>query len=227
MSYDHYKDSFEQQKLYIAKRDRLTTWLLLTVIGFTFLLSNPESLTDCVNQYIQDNYQIKSSVLDFSMLHTGVLYLMLWLVLQYYQVCLTIENQYVYIGYIERELSKEGERIGREGISYASNYPLLKNVANILYAWGIPIGVACMAASRSIGVYQLKEGNVWLDMVGLGIIFILSLLYFSDRNLRWKSWSENHGFLNKLKGFVKIDIVTPCLNDRLISQEELSTKHII
>lgn len=209
MAYDHYKDSFEQQKLYIAKRDRLTIWLLLTVIGFTFLLSNPETLTDCVNQYIQANYQIKSSVFAFSMLHTGVIYLMLWLVLQYYQVCLTIENHYHYIGTLESKLSKEFEQIARESSSYASNYPLLKNVANILYAWGIPISVACMAASRGISVYQLKEGNVWLDMVGLGIIFILSLLYFSDRNLNWKSWSDNHGFLNQLKGFLKIDIATP------------------
>lgn len=49
--YDHYKDTFQQQKEYIAKRDWLTISLLLTVVLFATLLSNPETLTTCVNQY--------------------------------------------------------------------------------------------------------------------------------------------------------------------------------
>ena len=71
--YDHYKDTFQQQKEYIAKRDRLTISLLLTVVLFATLLSNPETLTTCVNQYIKNNYQIEKVMIDFSILHTGMI----------------------------------------------------------------------------------------------------------------------------------------------------------
>lgn len=137
--YDHYKDTFQQQKEYIAKRDRLTISLLLTVVLFATLLSNPETLTTCVNQYIKNNYQIEKVMIDFSILHTGMIYLLLWFILQYYQICLTIEKQYCYIWELEEELTKRNEFISREGLAYATSYPLLKNVANVVYAWGIPI----------------------------------------------------------------------------------------
>lgn len=176
--YDHYKDSNEHQKSYIAKRDRLTIWLLLTIVSFYFLLSNPESLTNCVNQYIKGNFQIDSVVLDFSMLHTGAIFLLLWIVLQYYQTCLTIEKQYEYLWKLESYLSEEGVVIKREGDNYATNYPLLKNVANFLYAWGIPIGVGALAMVRGWNVCFSQEGNVWIDVIGFSIIFILSVLYF-------------------------------------------------
>lgn len=204
--YDHYKDSNDQQKSFIEKRDRLTIALLLTAVGFGFLLSNPQPLTQCVNQFIAENYGIQKEIFNFSMLHTGIIYLLLWFVLQYYQICLTIEKWYFYIGALEDNLVSRGEIISREGSSYAESYPLLKNVANFLYAWCIPLGIGIISALRAIQVFAIKEGNVLLDFIGLSLIFILSLLYFSDRNLNWKSWKENSGFCNKIKGFVKLDV---------------------
>lgn len=50
------------------------------------------------------------------------------------------------------------------------------------------------------------EGYIILDSLGLALIFILSLLYFSDRNLNWHIWKSNIGPLNKLKGFIKLDV---------------------
>lgn len=204
--YDHYKDTNEQQKTFIAKRNHLTIALLLTAVGFGFLLSNPQSLTQCVNQFIAENYGIQKEIFNFSMLHTGIIYLLLWFVLQYYQICLTIEKWYFYIGILEDKLVSSDEIISREGSSYAESYPLLKNVANFLYAWCIPLGIGIISALRAKQVLTIKEGNVFLDCLGLALILILSLLYFSDRNLNWKSWKENSGFCNKINGFVKLDV---------------------
>ncbi len=204
--YDHYKDTFQQQKEYIAKRDRLTISLLLTVVLFATLLSNPETLTTCVNQYIRNNYQIKKVMIDFAILHTGMIYLLLWFILQYYQICLTIEKQYCYIWHLETELTKRNEFISREGLAYANSYPLLKNVANILYAWGIPIGISALSLFRFINESKTSQGYIILDSLGLAFIFILSLLYFSDRNLNWHIWKSNTSLFNKLKGFIKLDV---------------------
>ena len=158
--YDHYKDSNDQQKTFIVKRDRLTIALLLTAVCFGFLLSNPQSLTQCANQYILDSYGIQNEILNFSILHTGIIYLLLWFVLQYYQVCLTIEKWYWYIGTLEKKLVENGEIISREGVSYAESYPLLKNVANFLYSWCIPLGVGTIATFRAVQVLKITEGNV-------------------------------------------------------------------
>ena len=204
--YDHYKDSNDQQKTFIVKRDRLTIAILLTAAGFGFFLSNPQSLTQCANQYISDSYGIQNEILNFSILHTGIIYLLLWFVLQYYQVCLTIEKWYCYIGALEKSLVEKGEIISREGESYADSYPLLKNVANFLYAWCIPLGVGTIANIRAVQIIKTTEGNVFLDFLGLALIFLLSILYFSDRNLNWKSWKENVGLCNKIRGFVRLDV---------------------
>lgn len=204
--YDHYKDSNEQQKGFIAKRDRLTIALLLTTVLFAFLLSSPQSITQCANQFLSDSYGIKNEIFNFSMLHTGVIYLLLWFVLQYYQICLTIEKWYGYIWVLEEKLIKNGEIISREGISYAASYPLLKNVANFLYAWGIPIVVGTIASLRASIVLKVKEGNFILDFLGLTLISILSMLYFSDRNLNWKSWKQYSNFCKKIRAFVKLDV---------------------
>lgn len=204
--YDHYKDSNDQQKTFIVKRDRLTIAILLTAAGFGFLLSNPQSLTQCANQYISDSHGIQNEILNFSILHTGIIYLLLWFVLQYYQVCLTIEKWYCYIVALEKSLVEKGEIISREGDSYADSYPLLKNVANVLYAWCIPLGVGTIATFRAVQVLKTTEGNVVLDFLGLILILILSLLYFSDRNLNWNSWKENVGLCNKIRGFVRLDV---------------------
>ena len=60
--YDHYKDSNDQQKTFIVTRDRLTIAILLTAAGFGFLLSNPQSLTQCANQYISDSCGIQNEI---------------------------------------------------------------------------------------------------------------------------------------------------------------------
>lgn len=208
--YDHYKDTFAQQKEYISKRDKLTIYLLLSIVVFAFLMSNPTNLTLVVNSYIKGTYQIEGNVVDFSILNTGIIYLLVWFVLQYYQVCLTIEKQYSYLWQIEESLSGSEFSVTREGEDYASDYPLLKNVANIIYAWGIPVGICALGIMRFCHEIKYAYDNVWVDAVGLIVISMLSLLYISDRDLRWEYFNKNKhmgiGLWKRIKGFVKIDV---------------------
>lgn len=221
--YDHYKDSCSQLNRHIVKRDRLTILLLLTVVFFTFLLSSPLSLTDAVNQYLMSNSNVNAAILDFSMLHTGVIYLLLWFLLQYYQVCLTIEKDYAYLWKLEEELTNNGLLVSREGVGYATSYPLLKNVTNFLYTWVLPIGIGFLSSVRICKECAVLSMNVTLDCIGLGLIVLLSLLYISDRNLNWQIWSSDHSLWDKLKGFVKLDLEQRSLatSDSGNSQEAL------
>ena len=207
--FQHYNDTFAQQKEYIAKRDRLTIYLLLSVVGFAFLMSNPDTLTKVVDAYVKDKFSFSGSIIDFSILNTGLIYVLLWFVLQYYQICLTIEKGYDELWDMEDRLSKDEEPISREGESYVTDYPLLKNVANFIYAWGIPIGIAILSIVRIVDEFKCGSG-VWPDYIGLSIICLLSVLYFSDRNLRWSYFNrQKHNGLGRwkrLKGFVKLDV---------------------
>ena len=207
--YDHYTDTFSQQKEYIAKRDRLTICLLLSLVAFAMLMANPAALTKVVDAYAKKELSFEGNLIDFSILNTGLIYILLWFVLQYFQVCLTIEKQYDYLWDLEEELSKKGYEVTCEGRGYASDYPLLKNAANILYAWGIPIGIGILSIVRI--VYECRSGiGIWPDYVGLGLILVLSALYFSDRNLRWDYLCpKKHSklsFWKRMMGFIKIDV---------------------
>lgn len=47
--YDHYKDTFEQQKTYIAKRDHMTLFLLLLAIMLIGLVVAPSHFGEKLN----------------------------------------------------------------------------------------------------------------------------------------------------------------------------------
>lgn len=208
--YNHYIDTNERQKEYIQKRDKLTICLLLGVVAFAFLLAEPSSLTEVANAYLKDTVKVEGDILNFQILNTGIIYIILWYLLQYYQVCLTIERQYDYINELEEKLSKTDHKIEREGKAYAKNYPLLKNFANILYAWGIPIGVLVFSICRFTEECKHDFDYVWVDCIGFAFIAIISLLYVSDRDLDWSFLNrKKHKTISvfwRIVGFFKIDV---------------------
>lgn len=208
--YSHYTDTNERQKEFIQKRDKLTIYLLLGIVAFAFLLAEPSSLTEVANAYLKETVKVEGDILNFQILNTGIIYIVLWYLLQYYQVCLTIERQYDYINELEEELSSTDHKVEREGKAYAKDYPLLKNFANILYAWGIPIGVLVFSICRFAEECKQDVGYVWVDCIGFAFIAIISLLYISDRDLDWSflNWKK-HTTLSvfwRIVGFLKIDV---------------------
>ena len=202
--FEHYNSTYEQQKDFLAKRDHFTIYILLTIVVYALLMSYPHTLTQAVDAYAKEAINFDGTLINFSILNTGLIYLLLWLLLQYYQVCLTIERWYDYLYLLEAKLS-----ISREGGSYADNYPILKNVVNFLYTWLLPLGMASLSIERVISLFS-NCINAWLDIVGLILIAIMSLLYFSDRSLQWGYFNprkyKSLNLMSRLKGFVRLDV---------------------
>lgn len=202
--YDHYNKTFEQQKDFLVKRDHFTIYILLAMVLYVLLMSYPQTLTQVVDVYAKEAIGFDGTLINFSILNTGIIYLLLWLLLQYYQVSLTIEKWYDYLYLLEGKL-----RISRESKSYASDYPILKNAVNFLYTWCLPLGIASFSMVRVIGLFRFGVFT-WVDVIGLVLIAIMSLLYFSDRSLRWGYFNPKKyntlNFISRLKGFVHIDI---------------------
>lgn len=102
--YDHYKDSFEQQKNYLTKRDHYTIALLVMVVISCLQTNDSTLINDGINGIIQK--ETNSVVcIDFDYICASLSYIYLWLLIQYYQICLTIEKTYSYIHEMEEKLS--------------------------------------------------------------------------------------------------------------------------
>ena len=100
--YDHYKDSFEQQKNYILKRDRYTIALLAMVSVLCLRVADVEDVNENIQKVITQ--YVENIHLNIKYIGVAISYIFLWLIIQYYQVCLTIEKTYKYIHSIEEKL---------------------------------------------------------------------------------------------------------------------------
>lgn len=88
--YDHYKDTFEQQKRYLAKRDHLTVLLMILAILLIGLIFDPNYISIKLNTII--NAQVNNLVFDFEFINTGLIIAFFWFSLQYYMIVLQIEK---------------------------------------------------------------------------------------------------------------------------------------
>lgn len=182
--YDHYKDSFEQQKNYIHKRDRYTIALLAMVSVLCLKVVDIEDVNRNINIIISQ--YIGNINIDIKYIGVALSYIYLWLIIQYYQVCLTIEKMYNYIHGIEEILSIDGYKIEREGVNYLKSYPWLKSLTHRIYVLLFPvifISIAFICAKKEC-TYLIENGRNFpsiISLVAYIISILMSLLYLSNR----------------------------------------------
>lgn len=183
--YDHYKDSFEQQKNYILKRDRYTIALLAMVSVLCLRVVDIEEVNENIQKIIT---QYAENVnLNIKYIGVAISYIFLWLITQYYQVCLTIEKTYNYIHSIEEKLSANGKyKIEREGVNYLKSYPWLKSLTHRIYVFVFPvlfISIAFVCAKIECA-YLVESGANFpsiISLIAYSISILMSILYLSNR----------------------------------------------
>lgn len=194
--YDHYKDTFQQLVKYIKKRDNYTLALLGMIVISCFKITDPNLLSDSVSELIDSH--LSGIKISWSYITVFVSYLFLWIILQYYQICLTIENTYDYLHEIENNISKTGEfSIIREGVKYKEHYPWLKNLSHIIYVFIIPLIIIVLTIAVAIDDFSLILVHKYvlsgiLCLVANFLIFILTLLYISNRWLNEEVFSKKN-----------------------------------
>lgn len=178
--YDHYKDTFDQQKAYLKERNRLTLYLIL-VVSVIFLLSSNRSLLMDASSAIQEQ-KIGRVIVDFSIITSAMYFAFLWLAMRYYQINLTIEKTYTYITKCEEAMNATGDlKIDREGSNYEKNYPLLKWVAHRIYVFVFPLLIIVASVVSIVQECGLNDTNKFLNIIFLSIVIVLSLLYVINR----------------------------------------------
>lgn len=179
--YDHYKDTFEQQKGYLAKRDHLTVLLMVLVILLIGLIFNPDYISTRMNLVI--GAQVDKLAFDFDFLNTGFIIAFFWFSLQYYMVVLQIEKMYDYIKECEDKLCEgfTDFKINREGAYYLKAYPWMKELADKFFAIGIPVGFSILTITKIVNEWNWNSYLHYVDIVFLALTTVFSLLYLSNR----------------------------------------------
>lgn len=179
--YDHYKDTFEQQKGYLKERDRLTLYLIL-VVAIIFLLSGNRTLLVDASSLIQEQ-NIGKAIVDFKIITTVLYFVFLWFTMRYYQINLTVEKTYNYIERCEAKLSSAsgGLKIDRESGDYEKNYPWLKWLVHRIYVYVFPILVIAAATISIMKECSIDDSNRLLNIVFLSLVIVLSILYLINR----------------------------------------------
>lgn len=204
--YDHYKDTFEQQKRYLAKRDHLTVLLLILVILLIGLIFDPNYISSKLNAVIKA--QVDNLVFDFEFINTGFIIAFFWFSLQYYMVVLQIERIYKYLDQCEASLCAGYTefKINREGAYYLKSYPWMKTLADRFFVLGIPIGFITLSVCKIVNEWCWISKLHYIDIIFLFLTSLYSLLYISNRVFHEEYFDEvshpNEDLLTRIKGYL-------------------------
>jgi len=178
--HDHYKETFGHIQSYLKLRDRLFAYLLLTVTVMLFQMYSPTGSTEAISELLTKKLELKTPI-DVSFLSSVVWFVLLSLVVRYFQTVVHVERQYDYIHKIEDELSTEYGRkaFTREGKSYLENYPLFSSWAWVLYTIVFPLLLSIVVVTKIVGEIRQSDGITVLlsinAVVALGILLSCSL----------------------------------------------------
>jgi hypothetical protein len=180
--YDHYKDTFEQIKGYIKRRNICTVIILCLLVFLSFQATNPKLASSISTEVVSKN--IGNIQIDFEYIKSILYIALLWVLATYYRTTLTIEKHYKYIHEIEEKLSNTLSpfKIEREGKSYYNNYPFFLTLIDILYTITLPVSIFFFAIFSWIYEKNNMDNNTlhfWVNTFIIICISIVPLLYIS------------------------------------------------
>ncbi len=189
--YDHYKDTYEQIKSFLAKRDENFIIALLFLAGSIFTSANPGYVQNLSNNIGKIKFGIDLN-LAFFMLNSVLLFISLWFLLKYYQAVTHIENLYAYIHKIEDSLCEliKDFKITREGKSYLEPYPYLKTAINFIYSWIFPISVIGICVLKAYWEIAFRKGSIPCFALLFDILCIVGIIVITLLNISWVHFKD-------------------------------------
>lgn len=187
----HYSHTFDFLQTHLKKRDTLFMWVLLMLVIMLFQIYTPSESSSIVAQLIEKKLEVKTQF-NFLFIQSAVWFVLLALIIKYFQSVIFIERQYSYLHSLENLLSSEYKEAAftREGKSYLSNYPTFLNWASFLYTVLFPAILAIITTSKIIREYKeygFGEVLIWFD-TAIFLFVIISLgLYLYGIHFKQKS----------------------------------------
>jgi len=213
---DHYNTTFELILYHWKARNRLFALLLGMLAVMALDAAKPHSLANLANHYIEKTFVSDSAKdvvkagpqitewLDFSAVGSLSWFVLLCLVIQYYQRSIHVDRQYKYVADIEERLTKllgSDSIITREGKAYRTasgapdattgdRRPAYLKAIGPLYAYVFPLLLSALVIGKLWLDWHSPDwssGNVsaWLNLAfGLAIV-MYNILY-----MVWVTWKK-------------------------------------
>lgn len=200
---DHHKDTFQNILCQWKLRNRLFIFVLLLLAIIAFDTSSPGAIAGLLNNYLTKavgNAQNQSPVFDFKVIGAAIWFLLLSLVIGYYQRSIVVDRQYQYIAKLEEQICEEmgGDFITREGKAYLSKTgayiegeeaqrPLFVRAVGPLYTIFFPLVLTVFVVFKLI-TEDLPAPREFTDYVNLliGLMIIAYNIFY----VIWVHWRK-------------------------------------
>lgn len=178
---EHYTHTFDFLQSYLKNRDRLFLGVLSILIVMLFQIYTPNEASGFITQLISGKLALKAPI-NFLYIQSVIWFILLAIVIKYFQSVVFIERQYSYIHSLENILSSQyGDgAFTREGDSYLNDYPVFLNWASFLYTILFPAILVAVVISKLISEYKqygCSEVLIWFNFLIFLFIIISVALY--------------------------------------------------
>ena len=191
---DHYKDTFQLILYQWKVRNRLFIYILIILVLLGLDTYRPGVLSELVNAYIAKKVEDPPK-LDFNFIGMVTWFLLLSLVIQYYQRSIFVDREYKYIKRLEEQLCNEmgGDYISREGKAYFSRtgrtdeggkQPLFIRYVGPIYVIVFPILLIVFVMWKLIRECCPPRCLIQFLNIGIGIVIICFNVFY----LMWVKW---------------------------------------
>lgn len=191
---DHYKDTFQLILYHWKVRNRLFIYILIILALVGLDTYSPGSLSKLINAYVTHKVP-KAPTFGFDVIGTLAWFLLLSLVIQYYQRSIFVDRQYRYIQSLEEQICNEmdGDYITREGKAYFSRtgrtdeggkQPLFIRSVGPIYVIVFPILLIVFVIWKLIRECYPPKCLIQIINIGIGIVIICFNVFY----LIWIKW---------------------------------------
>lgn len=179
--YDHYKDTISNIKLDETKRNKIFIILIVHLLILFLISINSMSIYNMIDKFLLENFKIG---LYFSMniIQLVIMFSMLYFLIRYYQINISIDRMYNYLHKVEEEVAKNiNTCISREGDNYLKNYPKTLNFIYYSYKYVFPIlfivsVIIRLCINNTWNNWKVKVFEIFITIA----ILILNILYMYD-----------------------------------------------
>jgi hypothetical protein len=191
---DHYKDTFQHILYHWKVRNRLFVYVLILLAVIALDTYQPGMLSELVNAYIAKTLQSAGQgapALDFAVIRSAAWFLLLSLVIQYYQRSINVDRQYMYIANLEEQIcdTMGGDFVTREGKAYSSvtgvfergeksKRPLFLQSVGPLYTLFFPLILIIFVGFKLVREeLPPKQITDWFNIV-IGLVIVLYNVFY-------------------------------------------------
>jgi len=192
---DHYKDTFQHILYHWRARNRLFMCILIVLSVMALDAYQPETLSKLINCYIAHAVGGKEGgapEIGFAVVGSMAWFLLLCLVVQYYQRSIHVDRQYNYVATLEGQICElmGGDYVAREGRAYLSRTgalqpgdgpdrrPLYLRLIGPLYTYVFTFVLTGLILLRVFWIdWPPKEKTGWFNLVVGIVIVVFNLLY--------------------------------------------------